>query len=199
MYKDIIKAMEKYADEGNIPIMEKKGIDFLCKFIEKNDIKSILELGTAIGYSAIRMALVNKDIKVTSIERNQDRYMMAVKNVKACDLEDRITLICGDALDVDIKEKYDMIFIDAAKAQNTNFFNKYKENLNKYGVIVTDNISFHGFVESKEEIENKNLRGLVMKIRDYIEFLKNHPEYETKFYKVGDGIAITYKKEDINE
>jgi predicted O-methyltransferase YrrM len=199
MYKDIIKGMEKYADEENIPIMEKKGIDFLCKFVEKNDIKSILELGTAIGYSAIRMALVNKDIKVTSIERNQDRYMMAVKNVKACDLEDRITLICGDALDVDIKEKYDMIFIDAAKAQNTNFFNKYKENLNKYGVIVTDNISFHGFVESKEEIENKNLRGLVMKIRDYIEFLKNHPEYETKFYKVGDGIAITYKKEDINE
>ena len=199
MYKDIIKGMEKYADEENIPIMEKKGIDFLCKFVEKNDIKSILELGTAIGYSAIRMALVNKDIKVTSVERNQDRYMMAVKNVKACDLEDRITLICGDALDVDIKEKYDMIFIDAAKAQNTNFFNKYKENLNKYGVIVTDNISFHGFVESKEEIENKNLRGLVMKIRDYIEFLKNHPEYETKFYKVGDGIAITYKKEDINE
>jgi predicted O-methyltransferase YrrM len=199
MYKDIIKGMEKYADEENIPIMEKKGIDFLCKFVEKNDIKSILELGTAIGYSAIRMALVNKDIKVTSIERNQDRYMMAVKNVKACDLEDRITLICGDALDVDIKEKYDMIFIDAAKAQNTNFFNKYKENLNKYGVIVTDNISFHGFVESKEEIENKNLRGLVMKIRDYIDFLKNHDEYETKFYKVGDGIAITYKKEDINE
>ena len=199
MYKDIIKGMEKYADEENIPIMEKKGIDFLCKFVEKNDIKSILELGTAIGYSAIRMALVNKDIKVTSIERNQDRYMMAVKNVKACDLEDRITLICGDALDVDNKEKYDMIFIDAAKAQNTNFFNKYKENLNKYGVIVTDNISFHGFVESKEEIENKNLRGLVNKIRDYIEFLKNHPEYETKFYKVGDGIAITYKKEDINE
>lgn len=199
MYKDIIKGMEKYADEENIPIMEKKGIDFLCKFIEKNDIKSILELGTAIGYSAIRMALVKDDIKITSIERNQDRYMMAVKNVKACDLEDRITLICGDALDVDIKEKYDMIFIDAAKAQNTNFFNKYKENLNKYGVIVTDNISFHGFVESKEEIENKNLRGLVNKIRDYIEFLKNHPEYETKFYKVGDGIAITYKKEDINE
>ena len=199
MHKDIIKAMEKYADEENIPIMEKKGIDFLCKFIEKNEIKSILELGTAIGYSAIRMALTSKDVKITSVERNQDRYMMAVKNVKACDLEDRITLICGDALDVDIKEKYDMIFIDAAKAQNTNFFNKYKENLNKYGVIVTDNISFHGFVESKEEIENKNLRGLVNKIRDYIDFLKNNPDYETKFYKVGDGIAITYKKEDINE
>lgn len=199
MHKDIIKAMEKYAEEENIPIMEKKGIDFLCKFIQKNDIKSILELGTAIGYSAIRMANVRNDIKITSVERNQDRYMMALKNVKACDLEDRITLICGDALEVDIKDKYDLIFIDAAKAQNINFFNKYKENLNKYGVIVTDNISFHGFVESKEEIENKNLRGLVMKIRDYIEFLKNHDEYETKFYKVGDGIAITYKKEDINE
>ena len=78
-------------------------------------------------------------------------------------------------------------------------YNRVGYNLNKDGVIVTDNISFHGFVESKEEIENKNLRGLVLKIRDYIDFLKNHPEYETKFYKVGDGIAITYKKEDINE
>ncbi|MBR2603731.1 MAG: O-methyltransferase [Bacilli bacterium] len=199
MYKDIIKQMEKYAEEENIPIMEKRGIDFLCKFIEKNNIKSILELGTAIGYSSIRMALVSDDIKITSVERNQDRYMMALKNIKACDLDKRITLICGDALDIDITEKYDLIFIDAAKAQNINFFNKYKNNLNKYGVIVTDNISFHGFVESKEEIENKNLRGLVMKIRDYIEFLKNHDEYETKFYKVGDGIAITYKKDEINE
>lgn len=199
MYKDIIKQMEKYAEEENIPIMEKRGIDFLCKFVEKNNIKSILELGTAIGYSSIRMALVSNDIKITSVERNQDRYMIALKNIKACELDKRITLICGDALDIDINEKYDMIFIDAAKAQNINFFNKYKENLNKYGVIVTDNISFHGFVEQKEEIENKNLRGLVNKIRDYIEFLKNHDEYETKFYKVGDGIAITYKKEDINE
>ena len=199
MYKDIIKQMEKYAEEENIPIMEKRGIDFLCKFVEKNNIKSILELGTAIGYSAIRMALVSDDIKITSVERNQDRYMVALKNIKACDLDKRITLICGDALDIDITEKYDLIFIDAAKAQNINFFNKYKNNLNKYGVIVTDNISFHGFVESKEEIENKNLRGLVMKIRDYIEFLKNHEEYETKFYKVGDGIAITYKKDEINE
>ena len=145
------------------------------------------------------MALVSDDIKITSVERNQDRYMMALKNIKACDLDKRITLICGDALDIDITEKYDLIFIDAAKAQNINFFNKYKNNLNKYGVIVTDNITFHGFVESKEEIENKNLRGLVMKIRDYIEFLKNHDEYETKFYKVGDGIAITYKKDEINE
>lgn len=199
MYKDIIKAMEKYAEEENIPIMEKKGIDFLCKFVEKNNIKSILELGTAIGYSSIRMALVSDDIKITSVERNQDRYMMALKNIKACDLDKRITLICGDALDIDITEKYDLIFIDAAKAQNINFFNKYKNNLNKYGVIVTDNISFHGFVESKEEIENKNLRGLVMKIRDYIDFLKNHDEFETKFYKVGDGIAITYKKDEVNE
>ena len=199
MHKDIIKAMEKYADEENIPIMEKRGIDFLCKFIDKNGIKSILELGTAIGYSSIRMALVSNDINITSVERNQDRYMIALKNIKLCDLEDRITLICGDALEVDIKEKYDMIFIDAAKAQNINFFNKYKDNLNKYGVIVTDNISFHGFVESKEEIENKNLRGLVNKIREYIEFLKTNEEYETKFYKVGDGIAITYKKDEINE
>lgn len=193
---DILKNIEKYAEKENVPIMNKRGINFLCKLIEKNNVKSILEIGSAIGYSSIKMALVKEDIKITTIERDEVRYLEAVKNIKKCKLEKRINIILGDALETEIKGHYDLIFIDAAKGQNIKFFNKYKTNLNKNGLIVTDNMSFHGLVEEKERIRNKNLRQLVGKIRKYIVFLKENTEYNTKFYKTGDGIAVTVKKED---
>jgi predicted O-methyltransferase YrrM len=193
---NLIKEMEVYAEEKNIPIMQKKGIDFLCKIISKSNSKNILEIGTAIGYSAIKMALVNDDINVTSIERDQDRYILALKNIKKAKLDKRINVIYTDALDVDLSGKYDLIFIDAAKGQYIKFFEKFKKNLNPGGVIISDNLSFHGLVEQKTRIESRNLRQLVGKIKKYIEFLENNKEFKTKFYKVGDGIAVSIKKED---
>ena len=193
---NLIKDMESYAEEKNIPIMQKKGIDFLCKIIAKSDIENILEIGTAIGYSAIKMALVDDNITVTSIERDQDRYIEALKNIKKAKLDKRIEVIYGDALDIKLKDKYDLIFIDAAKGQYIKFFEKFKKNLNKGGVIISDNLSFHGLVEQKERIESRNLRQLVGKIRKYVDFLKDNKEFKTKFYKVGDGIAVSIKKED---
>ncbi len=195
MYDDVLKEMEKYAEENNIPIMKKRGIKFLCEFIKKNEIKTILEIGTAIGYSAIKMALVNKDINIVSIERDQKKYIEALKNIKKCKLEKRITLVLGDALKIDLDGKFDMIFIDAAKAQYINFFNMYQKNLVDDGIIVSDNMEFHGLVNEVDEIENKNLRQLVTKLVKYRKFLEDNEEYQTKFYKVGDGIAITYKKD----
>ena len=187
------KQIEKYAEEKNIPIMQKSGINFLTKYIEENNIKSILEIGTAIGYSAIKMASVNDKIKVTTIEKDNERYLTALKNIKEFDLEKRITLISGDALDIELDGKYDLIFIDAAKGQYIKFFEKYSKNLKKNGVIVSDNLDFHGFVKQEERIISKNLRQLVNKIRNYIEFLKNNTEFTTTFYKVGDGISISIK------
>ena len=187
------KQMEKYAEEKNIPIMQKSGINFLTKYIEENNIKNILEIGTAIGYSAIKMASVNDKIKVTTIEKDNERYLTALKNIKDFDLEKRITLISGDALDIELEGKFDLIFIDAAKGQYINFFEKYSKNLKKNGVIVSDNLDFHGFVNQEERIISKNLRQLVNKIRNYIEFLKNNTEFTTTFYKVGDGISISIK------
>lgn len=190
-----LKEIEEYAEINNIPIMDKKGINFLCKFIETNEIKTILEIGTAIGYSAIKMALTNKNVHVVSIERDQERYIEAVKNIKKFKLDKRITLVLGDALDlnVDFQEKFDMIFIDAAKSQYIKFFNKFEKNLEDDGVIVSDNMNFHGLVD-ESEIKSKNLRQLVTKLKKYITFLEENKKYDTKFYKVGDGVAITAKK-----
>ena len=194
MDKDF-KSIEKYAEEHNIPIMEKTGIKFLTKYIEENNVKSILEIGSAIGYSAIKMALVNENIKITTIEKDNVRYMEALKNIKDFGLEKRITLIYGDALLLNMEDKYDLIFIDAAKGQYINFFEKYSKNLNKKGVIISDNIDFHGLVNKEERIESKNLRQLVDKIRRYIDFLKENASFETTFYKVGDGVSISRKRE----
>ena len=191
----LLKEMECQAEEKNIPIMQKKGIDFLCKIIDKGEVKNILEIGTAIGYSAIKMANVNKDITVTSIERDGDRYILALKNIKQANLDKRINVIYGDALDIKLEDKYDLIFIDAAKSQYIKFFNKFKENLNPKGIIISDNLSFHGYVEQTERIESRNLRQLVGKIRKYVDFLKDNKEFKTKFYKVGDGIAVSIKED----
>ena len=124
-----IEELEKYALENNVPIIQKDGLNFLIKYIKENNTKNILEVGTAIGYSAINMALVNQNIKITSIERNKEMYNLACTNVRKFNLENRINLIFGDALETEIEGTYDLIFIDAAKAQYIKFFEKYKINL----------------------------------------------------------------------
>ena len=109
--------LEEYASENNIPIMQKDGILFLKEYILKNKVKNILEIGTAIGYSAINMALVSKNIKIVTIERDETRYDEAIKNVHDFGLEKQIEIILGDALEIEVHGTFDLIFIDAAKAQ----------------------------------------------------------------------------------
>lgn len=193
-----ILELEEYAEKNNIPIMQKDGIEFLLKYIEENNIKNILEIGSAIGYSAIRMALINEDIKVTTIERDKDRYSLAVKNISDFNLNNRIEIILSDAFDVELHDNYDLIFIDAAKSQYIKFFEKFKNNLSKNGVIVSDNLNFHGLTKVDEKILSRNVRGLVRKLNKYVEFLENNEDFETQFYDIGDGVSIS-KKNNYNE
>ncbi len=189
-----LTSLEKYAKEKKVPIIQKEGLNFLLKIIKENNIKTILEIGTAIGYSAINMAKIDSNISVTTIERNNEMYLQAKQNIKDFKLEDRINLIYGDALFTEIEGEYDLIFIDAAKAQYIKFFEKYKKNLNKKGIIITDNLNFHGLAKNPEEIKSKNLKALVKKINLYKEFLKENKDYSTTFYEIGDGIAISKRK-----
>ena len=157
--------LEEYAKCNNIPIMLKDGIEYMCNYIKENNIKNILEIGSAIGYSAIRMAMVDDDIFVTTIEKDVNRYNIAVSNIKKYNLENRIKILNEDALESVIDGKFDLIFIDASKGNNINFFNRYKVNLNDNGVIITDNLSFHGLVENESKIVTKNQKGIVKKIK----------------------------------
>lgn len=189
-----ILELEEFAKKNNIPIMEHDGIEFLLKYIKENNVKKILEIGSAIGYSAIRMCLINDSINVTTIERDEVRYKEAVKNIKEFNLNNRINIIFSDAFDVELNDKFDLIFIDAAKSQYIKFFNKFKENLNNNGVIVSDNLNFHGLTHTKEEIKSRNVRGIVRKLNNYIDFLNNNEEFETIFYDIGDGVSISKRK-----
>ena len=188
-----LEEIEKYAFQENIPIMQKDGIEFLVNYIKENNIKNILEIGSAIGYSAIKMALVDDDIKITTIERDKERYDIALNNINLFNLQDRINIINHDALNIELSDKYDLIFIDAAKSQYIKFFEKFDKNLNTNGVIVSDNLSFHGLVEDDSKTNNRNTKQLVRKIRKYIDYLKENPNYKTTFYELGDGVAISIK------
>ncbi|MCR5787731.1 MAG: O-methyltransferase [Bacilli bacterium] len=195
--KQFIIDMENYANEHNVPIIEKDSIAFIMKYIKAHNIKNVLEIGSAIGYSAILMASASQDVYVTTIERDEARYMECLKNVKACGLDKKINVVYQDALEVNLSNvEYDLIFIDAAKGQYTKFFEKFKYFLSKDGTIITDNLKFHGHVGKSNRIESSNLRNLVKKIEGYIEFLQDNKEFDTKFYDVGDGLSVSVRHND---
>lgn len=183
--KELILEMEDYAQKKNVLITEKKTIAFIMKYIKENNIKNILEIGGSIGYCSILMASASSDAFVTTIERDEERYMECLKNVKKCNLDKKINVVFQDALDVNLSEdlKYDLIFIDAAKGQYERLFEKYKYFLKKNGVIITDNL--------KLKVDNKNIKSVIEKMEDYIDFLKENEEFDTKFYDIGDGLAVS--------
>jgi putative O-methyltransferase yrrM len=192
--EDKIKELEVSARSRGIPIMMSDGIDYLCDYINENNIKNILEIGSAIGYSAIRMALVDNDIKITTIERDNERYNEAVRNIDEFSLGGQIEIILGDAMDTEVNGLYDLIFIDASKGHNIDFFNKYKKNLKEHGVIITDNLSFHGLVENEELAITRGQRGIVRKIKNFIEFLDKQEDFYTEYISLGDKIAVSKRK-----
>ena len=186
-----ISEIKLYAAKNSIPIMRDGGVDFICNYIKEHNIKKILEIGTAIGFSAIEFARVAPDITVTTIELDIDRHIRALQNIHDSGLDNRIKAINADALMIDLDDEFDLIFIDAAKGQYINFFEKYKKNLAPNGVFISDNLSFHGMVEDLTLTHNYSTIKLVKKIRKYIDFLKNNEEFETTFYEVGDGVSVS--------
>ena len=196
--KEKILEMEQYAIDNNVPIIEKKSIAYIMNYIREHNIKNILEIGSAIGYSTILMASSKPDVYVTTIEKDEVRYMECLKNVKNCNMQDKINVVYQDALEVNLSGvSYDLIFIDAAKGQYTKFFEKYKYFLKPGGVIISDNLKFHGHVGNRDQIASRNLKQLVGKIENYIDFLKDNDEFETKFYDVGDGLSVSIRKDAI--
>ena len=172
MSAEFLLEIKSLAHKNNVPIMQDATSEFICSFIKSHNVKSVLEIGTAVGYSAIQFAFVDKNIKVTTIEIDIDRTIQAIQNVEKCGLKNRIKIINNDALACDINEKFDLIFIDAAKAQYEKFFEKFKANLNPKGAIISDNLLFHGIVENQNLTKSYSTKKLVRKIKRYVNFLK---------------------------
>lgn len=199
MQTDLEIELKQYAKEHHVPIIMDEGLEFLNQVILLRKPKKILEIGTAIGYSAIHMASVCGS-HVTTIERDSKMIEQAKCNIERAKLSSQIHLIEMDALEsfsAVQNEQFDLIFIDAAKAQYIKFFELYSPLLTKYGVIVTDNMNFHGLLD--EEVyqqQSRSVRGLIRKLSAYHSYLLDRKDFSTTIYNIGDGIALSIKKDE---
>lgn len=196
--KDLLKLKEE-ALENKVPIIQDESLMTVLCLMKSIKAQNILEIGTAVGYSAINFVSDDEKRIVDTIERDENMYQQAIKNIKQFGFEKQINIIYGDALTVNYTwvKKYDVIFIDAAKAQYQKFFEKYLPYLKDDGIIITDNILFHGLVEESFNEDNdlsKNIRNLTKKIDHYNEYLNQLEKFKTYYLAIGDGLAITVKK-----
>ena len=189
-----IGKIKKYAKITSVPIIKDEGINFICDYIREHDVEKILEIGTGIGYSSISFAKSKEDVFVHTIEFDIDRYQQAVRNVADNNLMERILVYLCDAGTFETSEKFDLIFIDGPKAQYTKYFERFKNNLTEDGVFICDNLSFHGMVEDLSLTHNYSTIKMVKKLRKFIDFLKTNEEFETQFFKLGDGISVSKRK-----
>lgn len=194
--KKWVKEIEQSARKDHIPIMDPVSMQFVTQLIQLQKPEAILEIGTAIGYSALRMAESYRHTKVTTIERDVDRYYQAKENVKRLNKERQIEIIYGDALDILPSlphESYEMIFIDAAKGQYKHFFELSHSLLKNNGIILSDNVLFRGYVMNPENINHSRYKKMVKKLQEYNQFISGHPNYSTSIIPIGDGVAISIK------
>ncbi|MBH9967166.1 O-methyltransferase [Bacillus sp. V3] len=193
----LLEEMEQYAEEHHVPIMELVGIEALLGILSIQKPARILEIGTAIGYSALRMAEALPETEITTIERDEERYNTAQDFLARSSHKGRIHTLLGDALELQAEvEKngpFDAIFIDAAKGQYQKFFDLYAAMLSENGIVYSDNVLFKGLV-AEDEVEQKRIRNMVKKLQKYNAWLMSHDEYETSILPVGDGIAISKKR-----
>ncbi|MBU9720662.1 MULTISPECIES: O-methyltransferase [Bacillaceae] len=191
-----IERIEKYASDHNVPIMEKTGLHMLLQILELHQPRNILEIGTAIGYSAIKMAQ-SLPANIVTIERDIERLKIAKENITEAGLHERIKVIEGDALDlqdeVSAFAPYDAVFIDAAKGQYEKFFQLYEPMISTGGLVISDNILFKGMVAG-EVPSHKRIEGMVQKLRSYNEKLMSDPRFSSMIYPIGDGVLVSIKK-----
>ncbi len=193
-YDDYLLSLKQYAQENKVPIMQDEGIAFLIQTLKMTKSNNVLEIGSAIGFSSSCMAKL-ANCNVTTIEIDSNTYDICVSNIKKQNLNDKITCINSDALLCfdQVKDKqFDLIFIDASKGQYPKFFELYEPLLKTGGIILTDNLYFHDLLF--QEIESRNLLGLVKRVHRCNEYLINKEGYDTTILKIGDGIGISIKK-----
>ncbi|SKC69603.1 Predicted O-methyltransferase YrrM [Maledivibacter halophilus] len=193
--KGIIKEMEEFARDNNIPIVHPEVAKFLDVIIKISKVKSILEVGTAIGYSALIFSrAMGNEGKIVTIEKSEDMYNLAKNNIKKAGQKANIDILLGDGREVlpQIEGKFDMIFLDAAKGHYQKFLLSCIDRLNDNGIIVSDNVLYKGMVASNQYVVRRKIT-IVKRMRKYLNYISNHPRLTTSIIPIGDGVALTYK------
>ncbi|MFD2133632.1 O-methyltransferase [Pseudogracilibacillus auburnensis] len=197
--EDWMCSLETFASEHRIPIMETDSMNFLTQLVRIHRPATILEIGTAIGYSALRMHETNPMATITTLEKNETMYQHAVKNIQAQKKSQHINVILGDALHtieqlVSQGDQYDFIFIDAAKGQYQRYFTAVQPLIHAQGIIVCDNILFKGYVADESKAENNRIQKIANKIRTFNDWLVKQADYHTSIIPIGDGVSISIKR-----
>ncbi|WP_271001347.1 O-methyltransferase [Listeria seeligeri] len=189
--------LEEYARENEVPIMEPDSLHCLLQILDIQKPKRILELGTAIGYSALKMADKLPNTEIVTVERDEERYNKAIHNIERYGAADRIKVLLTDAIEgaegILAYGPFDAIFIDAAKAQYEKFFHIYTDSLAPDGVIYSDNVLFKGLALEMSPEKQRKLR-VARKMRNFNDFLVTHSDFETTTIPLGDGLSISKRK-----
>lgn len=181
-----IDALRLEAIKDKIPVLSQSGLEFLLRIIRENKYRSFLEIGSAYGTTSLIISKEETVENVVGIEKDFERFSKSLVNLKKVDISNKVSFINDDALNVTFDTKFDVIFIDASKANYQKFFDRFKGNLNKGGVIICDNMNFHGLLENPRG--NKRLLKMLLKLKAFKEKLAT---YKTEFYDIGDGMSVT--------
>ncbi|QLK86011.1 O-methyltransferase [Staphylococcus sp. 17KM0847] len=196
-YNSALDELRAFAEANQVPIVDQLSLDLIKQMIRIVQPHQILELGTAIGYSSMHFASVAPDIHITTIERNPEMIVQAKQHFKTFGYTDRIRLIEADATQAfsQVNDRiYDMIFIDAAKAQSQKFFEIYSPLLRDGGIIITDNVLYHGFVANIDIVRSRNVKQMVKKVQKFNQWLSEQTDFKTNFVNIDDGLAISIKE-----
>ena len=192
MNKHELKKIKEKALENHVPIIMDDTLEYIYKLYESKKISSILEIGTAVGYSAICFTeILEEDGFIDTIERDEERIIEAKENIKKAEVEDKINIFKGDAVEIlpSLNKKYDMVFIDAAKGKYPFFLKEALRMLNDNGIILADNILYKGYVLS--DYNKHKQRTAVRNLREYIKEVTENPNLETEILEIGDGLAVS--------
>lgn len=196
--KGLLKEIEKYAEENHVPIVHPEVAQFLKVLIKVKKPKKILEIGAAIGYSSIVMIdSMGESGEVITIERREDMINLAKANIDKCGYRDRIHILKGEAQDIlpEIEDTFDMIFLDAAKSKYMDFLPYCIKNLADGGLLISDNVLYKGMI-ANDDLVVRRKKTIVRRMREYLDYICNNPIFESSIIPIGDGVALTYKKED---
>lgn len=189
--EELFPAIHRYAIDNRVPIIDSDALNVVKQYIAIKGVKNILEIGTAIGYSALHFASAAEGVQVTTIEKDEASHDIANQNIAASSYKKNIKTILADAKDAELgSAQFDFLFIDASKGNNQLFFDKYKEYLTDDALIIVDNIFVRGLI-ANDNVENKNKRKLRDKVRAFNQSMKDS-EYSTSFLNVGDGLLVIY-------
>ena len=195
MNKDELLKIKENALERHIPIIMDDTLEVIDKYLTEKRPEKILEIGTAVGYSAMCFSEYLKDGgKIDTIERDEERIAEAKENIKKVGVEEKINIYEGDAVEIlpTMNDKYDVVFIDAAKGKYPFFLKEALRMINENGIIFADNILYKGYVMS--DYNKHKQRTAVRNLREYIKEVTEDPNLETEILEVGDGLAVSRRK-----